>query len=101
MTMVDLFVFLFLLAVIIMSAASALMACLLMKLLARKEKSVDIDSPNYDVSLAAALVIYQELFPNPEKPQAMVIGKLTFIIMHALKDVERRRSLANCEPSAN
>src|SRR5262249_23085704 len=63
--------------------------------------TMGIDSPNYDASLAAALVIYEELFPNPGKPDALVIGKMTFIIMQALEDFERRLSRVNREPSAN
>jgi hypothetical protein len=59
------------------------------------------DSPIYDASLAAALVIYEELFADLQKPEPLVIGKLTFIIMQALEDFERRHSLATREPSAN
>jgi hypothetical protein len=60
-----------------------------------------LDSLNYDTSLAAALVIYGELFASPGNPDAMVIGRITFIIMQALENSERERLRVNRAPSAS
>jgi hypothetical protein len=53
------------------------------------------DSPAYDASLAAAIAVYDELFPHYQR-NALMIGKLTFIILQALdlrtmQDYEQNR----------
>jgi hypothetical protein len=49
------------------------------------------DSLKYDCAFAAGMLIYQGFVPEPDQPDALILGQLVFIILEAINEHERRQ----------
>jgi hypothetical protein len=55
---------------------------------------MDGESLRYDAALAAGLLIYERFVPEPDKPDALILGQIVFIIIEAMEELERRQESA-------
>ena len=60
---------------------------------------MSLDSPRYDASLAAALAVYRELYPDAVEPDALIVSRLTFLILHAIEAAGRRTHADTMPPA--
>lgn len=49
------------------------------------------ESLKYDCAFAAGMLIYERFLPEPDKPDALILGQLVFIILEAINEHERRQ----------
>ncbi len=60
------------------------------------------DDSRYEAALATALAIVHELAARPDMPRPAKVSTVTFIVLHAMREVEERRpGLLGSEPGVN
>jgi hypothetical protein len=61
------------------------------------------DSPNYDAALAAALLIRETFSAQRGQAEALIVGRIVFIVLAAMEQAElyRTERIFSSEPSAN
>jgi hypothetical protein len=54
-------------------------------------RTMEGDSLKYDCAYAAGMLIYDRFLPEPDKPDALILGQLVFIVIEAINEFERRQ----------